>query len=89
MLGKTLWELVSSFRAVINGATHKSVVAAQWSFRDFECAVALSDGQLATIALAVSPFTMSSGVFTGFQGTGLDITERKRAEIALPTAASH
>jgi PAS domain S-box-containing protein len=88
MLGKTLWELASIVPGGDQWTTHKSVVAAQWSFRDFECAVALSDGQLCYYCLSGEPLYDATGVFSGFHGTGLDITPRKRAEIALLQDAS-
>ena len=88
MIGKTLWELASSVLSGDQWAVHKSVVAAQWSFRDFECAVALADGQFAYYCLSGEPLYDAAGVFSGFHGTGLDITERKRAELALLQTAS-
>ena len=88
MLGKTLWQLASIVPSSDQWVTHKSIVAAQWAFRDFECAVALADGQFAYYCLSGQPLYDAAGAFSGFHGTGLDITERKRAEMALPQAAS-
>jgi PAS domain-containing protein len=80
MLGKTLWELASIVPSGDQWAAHKSVVGAQWSFRDFECAVTLSDGQLGYYCLSGEPLFDAAGVFSGFHGTGLDITHRKRPD---------
>ena len=88
MLGKTLWELTSIGPGGDQWTTHKSVVGAQWSFRDFECAITLSDGQLGYYCLSGEPLYDAAGAFCGFHGTGLDITERKRPEIALLQTAS-
>jgi PAS domain S-box-containing protein len=85
MLGKTLWELPG----IVPGddrrgwVAHKSEIVAQWSFCDFECAVTLPDGQRKHYCLSGEPLYDAAGAFSGFHGTGLDITERKRAEIAL------
>jgi PAS domain-containing protein len=84
MLGKTLWELpgivpVDDRRGWV---AHKSEIVAQWSFCDFECAVALPDGQLKYYCLSGEPLYDAAGAFSGFHGTGLDITERKRTQIA-------
>jgi PAS domain S-box-containing protein len=84
MVGKTLWELPG----IVPGddrrgwVAHKSEIVAQWSFCDFECAVTLADGQLKHYCLSGEPLYDAAGAFSGFHGTGLDITERKRAEIA-------
>jgi PAS domain-containing protein len=67
---------------------HQSEVTAQWSFCDFDCAVALADGQFAYYRVSGEPLYDAAGAFSGFHGTGLDITERKRAEIALQRAAA-
>jgi PAS domain-containing protein len=81
MLGKTLWELPG----IVPGddrrgwVAHKSEIVAQWSFCDFECAVTLPDGRLKTYCLSGEPLYDAAGAFSGFHGTGLDITERKRA----------
>jgi PAS domain S-box-containing protein len=88
MLGKTLWELASIVPSGDQWAAHKSVMAAQWSFRDVECAVTLADGEFCYYCLSGEPLYDPAGAFSGFHGTGLDITQRKRAEIALLQAAS-
>jgi PAS domain S-box-containing protein len=90
MRGKTLWELpgIAPGDGLGGWVAHKAEVAAQWSFCDFECAVALPDGQLKHYSLSGDPLHDAAGAFKGFHGTALDITERKRAEIALQQAAS-
>ena len=85
MLGKTLWELPG----IVPGddrrgwVAHKSEIVALWSFCDFECAVTLPDGQRKHYCLSGEPLYDAAGAFSGFHGTGLDITARKHAEIAL------
>jgi PAS domain S-box-containing protein len=84
MLGKTLWELPGIVPADDGRGwvAHKSEILAQWSFCDFECAVTLPDGERQYFCLSGEPLYDAAGAFTGFHGTGVDITERKRMEIA-------
>lgn len=83
ILGKTLWELSAIVLSDDEWVKHKSELAAQWSFCDFEYAVVLPDAQLGYYCISGEPVYDDAGAFTGFHGTGLDITQRKRAEIAL------
>lgn len=86
ILGKTLWELPAVVVTDDEWVKHKSELAAQWSFCDFEYAVVLPDGQLGYYCISGEPLYDAAGAFTGFHGTGLDITRRKRAEKALRDA---
>jgi PAS domain S-box-containing protein len=83
ILGKTLWELPTIVLSDDEWVKHKSELAAQWSFCDFEYAAVLPDGQNGYYRISGEPVYDAAGVFTGFHGTGLDITRHKRAEIAL------
>jgi PAS domain S-box-containing protein len=83
ILGKTLWELSTVVLSDDELTKHKSELAARWSFCDFECAAVLPDGQLGYYCISGEPVYDDTGTFTGFHGTGLDITQRKRIEIAL------
>jgi PAS domain S-box-containing protein len=87
VLGRTLWELPAIVVSDEEWVTHKSQLAAQWSFCDFEFAVALPDGRFSYYLISGEPLYDEAGAFTGFQGTGVDITQRKRAEILLREAA--
>jgi PAS domain-containing protein len=80
MLGKTLWELPGIVLSDEQRVAHSSEVAAQWSFCDFDCAVALPNGQFGYYRVSGEPLYDAAGVFSGFHGTGLDITERRRAD---------
>ena len=63
-------------------AEHKPLLAAQWSFCDFEFAAVRPDGQLGYYCISGEPVYDEAGTFTGYCDTGLDVTG-KRAEIAL------
>ena len=83
VFGKTRWELPNIVLGEAEWAEHKSQLAAQWSFCDFEFAAVHPDGQLGYYCISGEPVYDEAGTFTGYCGTGLDITRRKRAEIAL------
>jgi PAS domain S-box-containing protein len=80
MLAKTLWELpgVVAGDDPARWIAHKAEVAAQWSFCDFECTVALPDGRLKYYSLSGEPLHDAADAFKGFHGTAREVTERKR-----------
>ncbi|MHB8535630.1 MAG: PAS domain S-box protein [Sulfuricaulis sp.] len=86
IVGKTLWELPAIVLSDDEWVKYKSELAAQWSFCDFEYAAVLPNGQSRYYSISGEPVYDDAGAFTGFHGTGLDITRRKRAEIELPEA---
>ncbi len=83
VLGKTLWEVPAIVLSDDEWVRHKSELAAQWSFCDLEFDVLLPDGQNRHYLISGEPVYDEIGIFSGFHGTGLDITQRKRAEIEL------
>ena len=83
VLGQTLREVPAIVLSDAEWTAHQSELAAHWSFCDFEYAVVLPDGQLSYHSISGEPVYDEAGVFTGYRGTGIDITKRKRAEIAL------
>lgn len=82
-LGKTHWELASIQLSDAQWAEHRSHLAAHWSFCDFEFAALHPNGELGFYCISGEPVYDEAGTFTGYCGTGLDITMRKRAENAL------
>jgi PAS domain S-box-containing protein len=83
ILGLTHWDLPHVVLANGGWAEHKSQLAARWSFCDFEFATVHPDGTHAYYSISGEPLYDEAGTFTGYCGTGVDITKRKRAEIAL------
>jgi PAS domain S-box-containing protein len=83
ILGMTHWDQPNVVLANGGWAEHKSQLAARWSFCDFEFAIAHPDGTHAHYSICGEPVYDEAGTFTGYCGTGVDITKRKRAEIAL------
>ncbi len=80
MLGKALWDLPGIVLSEEQRVAHSSQVAAQWSFCDFDFAVVSPDGQVRYYRLSGEPLYDATGVFSGFHGTGLDITQRRLTE---------
>jgi PAS domain S-box-containing protein len=81
--GMRHWDLPNVIVADVGWAEHKSQLAARWSFCDFEFATVQLDGKHAYYSISGEPVYDEAGAFTGYCGTGVDITKRKRAEIAL------
>jgi PAS domain S-box-containing protein len=82
-LGQALWDLPNVALAGTGWEEHKSQLAACWSFCDFEFAIVQPGAKDAYYSICGEPVYDESGAFTGYCGTGVDITKRKRAEIAL------
>jgi PAS domain-containing protein len=83
ILGMTHWDLPGVVLADAAWTEHQSLLAARWSFYDFEFATVQADGQRGYYSICGEPVYDESGIFSGYRGTGLDITRRKCAEIAL------
>ena len=83
ILGLTHWDQPHVVLTDAGWAEHKSQLAARWSFCDFEFATARPDGKQAYYSISGEPMYDEAGMFTGYCGTGVDITKRKRAEIEL------
>jgi PAS domain S-box-containing protein len=83
IIGLTHWELPNVILTDAKWAEHKSHLAARWSFSDFEFVVVQPDGQCGYYWISGEPMYDEAGAFIGYHGTGLSITTRRRAEIAL------
>lgn len=83
VLGKTLWELPNIVLSDVEWIEHKSQLDTRWSFCDFEFAAVHSDGQLGYYCISGEPVYDEAGIFSGYCGTGMNITMRKTAEIEL------
>jgi PAS domain S-box-containing protein len=82
-LGKAHWDLPGVILVDAQWSDHQSQLAARWSFCDFEFAVVGADGQHAYYAICGQAVYDEAGAYSGYCGTGLDITKRKLAELAL------
>ncbi|MEO8104236.1 MAG: ATP-binding protein [Betaproteobacteria bacterium] len=82
-LGKAPWELGAQGLTDDQWDGHRRLLDAHRPFRNFEyCGVAADGGQF-YISISGDPVFDASGCFTGYRGTGTDITQRKLAEGAI------
>jgi PAS domain S-box-containing protein len=88
ILGLTHWDLPNGVPPEGGWADHQSHLAARWSFCDFEFAIILPDGKHAYYSVCGEPVYDEMHAFIGYCGTGVEITTRKRAELALRESES-
>jgi PAS domain S-box-containing protein len=85
MLGKRRDEVLAEV-AMLDAdllARHLACIAAHVPFRDFEYRVRGDDGGECWVAVSGVPHFDAAGCFTGYRGTGTDVTARKTAEEAM------
>lgn len=84
-LGKTRWELpmdpISS-----DWVTHRAMLETHQPFRDFEYRVKSTPEEERWFSVNGLPIFDPEGNFIGYRGTSRDVTQRKRAELALAKA---
>jgi len=82
-LGKRRWE--SSFIRLSpeEMAAHRAMLEAHLPFRDFEYLATDERGTIRWLSISGEPTFDDAGHFTGYRGTGRDITARKLAEAAM------
>jgi PAS domain S-box-containing protein len=85
-LGRKRWDTPALNLSEADWATHRAQLERHESFRDFEMQRPTEDGGSRWISLSGEPLFDEHGHFTGYRGVGSDITERKRAELALREA---
>ena len=83
LLGKQRWQLAGVDAGAAEWAPHREALARRESFRDFEYAMRLPEGEYVHFTVSGHPVFDEAGVFRGYRGTGRDITARKRAEEEL------
>jgi PAS domain S-box-containing protein len=83
VIGKTRWELPGVTPLSSGWAEHQAVLATRQPFREFEYARIGQDGRTEYVSISGAPIFDEQGNFKGYQGTGRNITERKRMEEEL------
>ena len=81
--GKTRWELPDTHADPVLMEQHRQALLRHEPFRDFELQRTMGDGSIRHLSVSGLPVFDQAGKFVGYHGIGCDITERKRAELAL------
>ncbi|CAN7501239.1 PAS domain S-box protein [Polaromonas sp. LjRoot131] len=84
--GKTPWELDYSQMTDAGWADYKAIVARREVFRDMETTRRDSKGRTRYFSISGVPKFDADGKFTGYRGTGRDMTEMRRVTEALRTS---
>ncbi|HRY15683.1 MAG TPA: EAL domain-containing protein, partial [Candidatus Competibacteraceae bacterium] len=77
-IGKTRWETPIIDLTPEQWATHRAVLEAHQPFRDFEYRVRSDSGEDRWFTISGIPLFDDAGRFTGYRGTGRDITEQQQ-----------
>jgi len=83
IIGRTRFENAGEDINTEKWRDHIATLNAHRPFYDFQYNLKTTYGETITISINGNPVFDDNGVFTGYRGTGSDITKRKRAEIAL------
>ena len=87
-LGKCRWELPVSGVTPEQWDEHRRQLQARLPFRDFTYQLRARNGEMRWCSVSGKP-VFEDGVFTGYRGTGSDITERKLTEQRIEFLAYH
>ena len=86
VIGKSRWEAAGGGWDLENWRRHIADLEARREIRDFEYDFHLPDGQVRQFSVNARPIFDATGAFTGYRGTGTDITARIGAAEALRQA---
>ena len=81
-LGRARWEIPSPSPDEAGWAAHRAVLAARQRFFDFGFS-RIENGKQRFYEISGDPRYDAGGGFLGYRGVGRDVTERRRAELAL------
>ncbi|HEX6296960.1 MAG TPA: sensor domain-containing diguanylate cyclase [Burkholderiales bacterium] len=87
MIGQAPWGVPSVSPDAAGWAAHRSVLAQQLSFRDFEFARVMPDGGTRHFAVSGQPRFDADGRFIGYRGVGRDVTEIALARSRIASLA--
>ena len=88
-IGKTRWEMPLLGVTPEQWEAHKSLLASHEPFQDFVYQRYDTNGNLRIISTSGRPIFDEQGNFTGYRGTGRDITEQKQVEEKIRHMAHH
>jgi PAS domain S-box-containing protein len=83
IIGKTRAEFVGKALDEPHWREHFAKLEARLPFRDFAYSTEMADGSVRYIEISGKPVYEPEGQFTGYRGTGRDVTEQVKAELAL------
>ncbi len=86
-IGKTRWESEVEGVTPTQWAAHRAALDARETFQDFEMLRRRPDGSGMWISISGAPIFDNHGAFTGYRGTGREITARKQAEADIERLA--
>jgi len=86
-LGRTRWDSGVGGVSAEQWAAHRATLEAHEVFHDFEMFRARQDGSAMWVSISGAPIFDSEGVFTGYRGTGREISARKQAEADIERLA--
>ena len=86
-IGRTRWDSGAGGVSAEQWAAHRAALEAHEVFHDFEMFRARSDGSVMWVSISGAPIFDSEGVFTGYRGTGREISARKQAEADIERLA--
>ncbi len=89
VLGKRRWEYVPALADNELGREHRATLEAHAPFRNLEYRVIDDDGEERWFCVNGQPVFDEHGRFTGYRGTGSDITARKVTEQRVHHVAQH
>lgn len=89
LLGKTRWEMVPGLFETEAGREHTAAVLAHEPFKNLEYRMLDDGGDERWFCISGQPMFDENGVFTGYRGTGSDITARKMTEQRVHHVAQH
>lgn len=87
IIGKTRWDSGAEGVSAAQWAAHRATLEAHQPFRDFEMMRRQTDGRDIWVSISGAPIFDNKGLFTGYRGTGRDITARKQSEADIERLA--